>query len=166
LSVNVGMPRDIEWEGRTVRTAVWKDPVEGRRMVRRLNVDGDRQGDLQGHGGPNRAGFVYQIASYRDWQQFRGRDDFVHGQFGENFTPEGLADDEVCIGDPLPDRLGAVRGQRAAGHVLPGRDQDGRAADALCWLRSAAQASISGFSRKAKWGRATGSGWSSVALRR
>jgi ferredoxin-NADP reductase/MOSC domain-containing protein YiiM len=99
LSVNVGLPRDIEWEGRTVRTAVWKDPVDGRRMVRRLNVDGDRQGDLLGHGGVNRAVFVYQIESYRYWQEVLGRDGFSYGQFGENFTVEGLADDEVCIGD-------------------------------------------------------------------
>src|SRR4051812_16338447 len=68
-------------------------------MVRHLNVDGDGQGDRQGHGGVNRAVFVYQIESYRYWQQFLGRDDFTYGQFGENFTVEGLADDEVCIGD-------------------------------------------------------------------
>jgi ferredoxin-NADP reductase/MOSC domain-containing protein YiiM/ferredoxin len=99
LSVNVGVPRDVEWEGRIVHTGIWKDPVDGRRMVRRLNVDGDGQGDRQGHGGVNRAVFVYQIESYRYWQQFLGRDDFAYGQFGENFTVEGLADDEVCIGD-------------------------------------------------------------------
>ena len=98
-SLNVGLPRDVEWDGRIVHTAVYKDAVDGRRMVRRLNVDGDGQGDTAGHGGPNRAVFVYQLASYRYWEQFLGRDDFVHGQFGENFTIEGLADDEVCIGD-------------------------------------------------------------------
>ena len=98
LSVNVGVPRDVEWEGRTVHTGIWKGPVDGRRMVRRLNIDDDGQGDLQGHGGVNRAVFVYQIESYRYWQQFLGRDDFTYGQFGENFTVEGLADDEVCIG--------------------------------------------------------------------
>ena len=99
LSINVGMPSEIEWDGRTVRTAIWKEPVEGPRMVRRLNVDGDGQGDLQGHGGVNRAVFVYQIESYRYWQEFLERDDFAFGQFGENFTVEGLADDEVCVGD-------------------------------------------------------------------
>jgi len=99
LAVNVGMPRDVQWEGRTVHTAIWKEPVDGRRFVRRLNVDGDGQGDLAGHGGPNRAVFVYQIESYRYWQQVLGRDDFAYGQFGENFTVEGLADDEVCVGD-------------------------------------------------------------------
>jgi ferredoxin-NADP reductase/MOSC domain-containing protein YiiM len=99
LSMNVGVPRDVDWEGRIVRTAIWKDPVDDRRTVRRLNIDGDAQGDLQGHGGVNRAVFVYQVESYRYWEQFLGRDDFVYGQFGENFTVEGLADDAVCIGD-------------------------------------------------------------------
>jgi ferredoxin-NADP reductase/MOSC domain-containing protein YiiM/ferredoxin len=99
LSVNVGMPRDVEWEGRIVHTGIWKDAVDGRRMVRRLNVDGDGQGDLQGHGGVNRAVFVYQIESYRFWEDVLGRDDFTYGQFGDNFTVEGLADAEVCIGD-------------------------------------------------------------------
>jgi ferredoxin-NADP reductase/MOSC domain-containing protein YiiM/ferredoxin len=106
LSVNVGMPREVEWEGRTVRTGIWKDSVAGRRMVRRLNVDGDGQGDLLGHGGVNRAVFVYQIESHRYWQEFLGRDDFSYGQFGENLTVQGLADDEVCIGDRY--RIGAA----------------------------------------------------------
>jgi MOSC domain-containing protein YiiM len=79
VSVNVGMPRDVEWEGRIVHPGIWKDPVDGRRMVRRLNVDGDGQGDLQGHGGVNRAVFVYQIESYVYWQQFLGRDDSATG---------------------------------------------------------------------------------------
>ena len=99
LSVNVGLPQDVAWHGRTVHTAVWKRPVEGPRMVRRLNIDGDGQGDLAGHGGEHRAVFVYQIESYRYWQRQLGRDDFVHGQFGENFTVAGLADDQVRIGD-------------------------------------------------------------------
>ena len=99
LSVNVGLPRDIAWRGKTVHTAIWKEPVQGRRMVRRLNIDGDGQGDLQGHGGEHRAVFVYQIESYRYWQDRLGRSDFTYGQFGENFTVDGLSDDEVCIGD-------------------------------------------------------------------
>ena len=99
LSVNVGLPQDVAWHGRTVHTAVWKRPVEGPRLVRRLNIDGDGQGDLAGHGGEHRAVFVYQIESYRYWQQQLGRDDFSYGQFGENFTVRGLADDQVCIGD-------------------------------------------------------------------
>jgi ferredoxin-NADP reductase/MOSC domain-containing protein YiiM len=99
LSVNVGLPRDISWRGQTVHTAIWKMPVEGPRMVRRLNVDGDGQGDLAGHGGERRAVFVYQMDSYRFWQSQFGRSDFTYGQFGENFTVEGLSDAEVCIGD-------------------------------------------------------------------
>jgi ferredoxin-NADP reductase/MOSC domain-containing protein YiiM/ferredoxin len=99
LSVNVGMPQDVAWQGRTVHTAVWKKPVVGPRMVRRLNIDGDGQGDLAGHGGEQRAVFVYQTESYRYWQDQLGRDDFEYGQFGENFTVQGLADDQVCIGD-------------------------------------------------------------------
>src|ERR1700745_2373601 len=99
LSVNVGLPRDHSWRGRTVRTTIWKDAVQGRRPVRRLNVDGDVQGDLAGHGGEQRAVLVYQIESYRYWQERLNRTDFVHGQFGENFTIEGLPDDAVCIGD-------------------------------------------------------------------
>src|ERR1700747_3221327 len=99
LSVNVGLPRDIEWKGRTVHTGIWKSPVPGRCRVRRLNLEGDGQGDLAGHGGEQRAVFVYQIESYRYWQEQLGRDDFTCGQFGENFTIRGLADDQVCIGD-------------------------------------------------------------------
>src|SRR5215475_9752585 len=99
LSVNVGLPRDIEWKGRTVHTAIWKGAVRGRCRVGRLNLDGDGQGDLAGHGGEHRAVFVYQIESYRYWQEQLNRTDFVHGQFGENFTIEGLRDDAVCIGD-------------------------------------------------------------------
>ena len=99
LSVNVGLPRDVAWQGKTVRTAIWKAPVEGQRAVRQLNIDGDGQGDLAGHGGEHRAVFVYQIDSYRYWQDQLGRNDFTYGQFGENFTVEGLSDAEVCIGD-------------------------------------------------------------------
>ena len=99
LSVNVGLPRDVTWNGKTVRTAVWKFPVTGRRMVRKLDIDGDAQGDLAGHGGEHRAVFVYQMDSYHYWERFLGRTDFTFGQFGENFTVEGLPDDEVSIGD-------------------------------------------------------------------
>jgi MOSC domain-containing protein YiiM len=99
ISVNVGLPRDIAWQGKTDHTAVWKTSVQGRRMVRRLNIDGDGQGDLAGHGGEHRAVFVYQLDSYRYWQNHLGRSDFTFGEFGENFTAEGLSDDEVCIGD-------------------------------------------------------------------
>ena len=99
LSVNVGRPREIAWRGRLVYTSVWKESVEGRRLVRRLNIDGDAQGDLAGHGGEHRAVLVYQIETYRYWERELKRDDFTFGQFGENFTVEGLADSEVSIGD-------------------------------------------------------------------
>src|SRR5580692_1465534 len=99
VSVNVGRPRDVAWRGKMVYTSVWKEPVQGRRLVRRLNVEGDAQGDLAGHGGEHRAVFVYQMDSYRYWQQELKRDDFTLGQFGENFTVEGLADNEVSMGD-------------------------------------------------------------------
>jgi ferredoxin-NADP reductase/MOSC domain-containing protein YiiM len=106
LSVNVGGPRDVEWQGKTVRTAIWKEPVDGPRMVRRINIDGDDQADRLAHGGEHRAVFVYQIGSYRYWERELGRNDFTHGQFGENFTVDGLADDAVCIGDRY--RIGAA----------------------------------------------------------
>ena len=99
LSLNVGGPREVQWQGKTVRTAIWKDPVEGPRMVRHINIDGDDQADRLAHGGEHRAVFVYQIDSYHYWERELGRDDFTYGQFGENFTVEGLPDDEVCIGD-------------------------------------------------------------------
>jgi ferredoxin-NADP reductase/MOSC domain-containing protein YiiM len=99
LSVNVGLPRDIAWKGRTVHTAIWKDAVPARCRVERLNLEGDGQGDLVGHGGEQRAVYVYQIESYRHWQEQLKRTDFVYGQFSENFTVEELPDDAVCIGD-------------------------------------------------------------------
>ena len=99
LSLNVGLPREVTWKGTTVRTAIWKLGVEGRRMVRKLNIDGDAQADLAGHGGEQRAVFVYQMDSYHYWERLLERNDFSFGQFGENFTIEGLADEEVCIGD-------------------------------------------------------------------
>ncbi|MFE8950332.1 MOSC domain-containing protein [Streptomyces sp. NPDC007856] len=99
LSVNVGMPKDVSWQGRTVHTGAWKAPVQGSRMVRRLHIDGDGQGDLAGHGGEIRAVLVYQAQSYQYWRKQLGRDDLTFGIFGENFTVDGLPDDEVCIGD-------------------------------------------------------------------
>jgi len=99
ISLNVGLPREVSWNGKIVRTAIWKMPVESRLMVRKLNIDGDAQADLAGHGGEQRAVFVYQLDSYRYWERILGRNDFSFGQFGENFTVEGLPDEEVCVGD-------------------------------------------------------------------
>ncbi|MGH8821756.1 MAG: MOSC domain-containing protein [Rhodoferax sp.] len=99
LSVNVGTPQDVPWRGKTGHTAVWKHSVAGKRMVHRLNMHGDQQGDLFGHGGEHRAVLVYQIESYRYWERELGRSAFTYGQFGENFTVIGLPDDEVRVGD-------------------------------------------------------------------
>ncbi len=85
LSVNVGLPRDIVWKGRTVHTGIWKNPLRGRCRVGRLNLEGDGQGDLAGHGGEQRAVFVYQVGSYRYWQEQLKRTEFVHGQFGPRY---------------------------------------------------------------------------------
>jgi MOSC domain-containing protein YiiM/ferredoxin-NADP reductase len=101
LAVSVGRPRTVPWRGGQVRTSIWKTPVAGRRWVRKLNVDGDAQADLVGHGGEHRAVFVYQRASYAYWEHHLGRRLPDSGTFGENFTIEGLADDEVCVGDRL-----------------------------------------------------------------
>jgi ferredoxin-NADP reductase/MOSC domain-containing protein YiiM len=99
VSVNLGLPSDAEWQGKIVRTAVWKRSVSARVMARRLNLDGDGQGDLAGHGGEHRAVMVYQLGSYSYWASYLERHDFEYGQFGENLTVDGLPDDEVCIGD-------------------------------------------------------------------
>jgi ferredoxin-NADP reductase/MOSC domain-containing protein YiiM len=99
LSVNVGLPRDVTWNGQKVHTGIWKEPVEGPVMARTLNLDGDGQGDLGGHGGEQRAVMVYQAQSYEHWRDHLQRSDLTWGMFGENFTVDGLADDQVCIGD-------------------------------------------------------------------
>jgi ferredoxin-NADP reductase/MOSC domain-containing protein YiiM len=99
LSVNVGRPKNVAWRGQTVYTGAWKHPVGGPAMVRRLNIDGDGQGDLNGHGGEQRAVLVYQIQSYEHWQRYFGHEDLSYGMFGENLTVDGLPDDEVCVGD-------------------------------------------------------------------
>jgi ferredoxin-NADP reductase/MOSC domain-containing protein YiiM len=106
VSVNVGMPKNVPWQGRTVHTGVWKYPVDSLVLARRLNLDGDGQGDLAGHGGEQRAVLVYQLDSYRHWRQHFGRDDFTYGMFGENLTVDGLTDHQVCIGDRY--RIGAA----------------------------------------------------------
>lgn len=99
VSVNVGMPKGVPWKGRTVYTGAWKYPVDGPRMLRRLNLDGDGQGDTAGHGGEIRAVLVYQLASYRYWARELHREDLAPGMFGENLTVDGLPDDGVFIGD-------------------------------------------------------------------
>ncbi|WP_305787129.1 MOSC domain-containing protein [Symbioplanes lichenis] len=116
-SVNVGLPRDIRWRGRTVHTGIMKSPVGGAATVRRLNIDGDGQGDLGGHGGEQRAVFVYQLNSYAYWEKLLGRTDFSPGQFGENFHDRGPAGRRGTHRRPLPRRHGAVRGVAAAERI-------------------------------------------------
>ncbi|OBG30214.1 MOSC and FAD-binding oxidoreductase domain-containing protein [Mycobacterium sp. 852002-51057_SCH5723018] len=99
VSINVGLPKNVQWRGKTVYTGIWKAPVDGPVMVRRLNIDGDGQGDLAGHGGEQRAVMVYQTESYDFWKHYLRRDDLEPGHFGENFTIAGLSDDAVCVGD-------------------------------------------------------------------
>ncbi len=101
ISVNVGLPREVDWRGRRVRTSIWKIPAEGRVRVTRLNLDGDQQSDLSVHGGAEKAVYVYPSEHYAYW----GRDlpgvDLPWGAFGENFTTEGLLEDGIQIGDRL-----------------------------------------------------------------
>ena len=101
ISVNVGLPREITWHGRTVQTSIWKKPVQGRIHVARLNLDGDRQSDLSVHGGVDKAVYVYPSEHYSFWQSELPGADLSPGAFGENFTSEGLLEDEVQIGDRL-----------------------------------------------------------------
>ena len=99
VSVNVGKPRAVAWKGKSVTTGIWKAPVDGRVMARRLNLDGDEQADKQGHGGEQRAVLVYQLSSYAHWSGYLGRQLEGYGEFGENLTVDGLEDREVCVGD-------------------------------------------------------------------
>ena len=99
LSVNVSLPKDVIHKGKTVRTGIFKEPVEGRVAARTLNLAGDGQADLVGHGGEMRAVLVYSHENYDYWAQELGRTDFALGQFGENFTVEGMLDAAVRIGD-------------------------------------------------------------------
>jgi MOSC domain-containing protein YiiM/ferredoxin-NADP reductase len=104
--VNVGMPEDVAWRRKTIRTAIAKRPVAGRGRLRRLNLDGDGQADLVGHGGEHRAVLLYQRSAYGHWARELGRDDLTPGIFGENLTITGPEDDDVCVGDRL--RVGAA----------------------------------------------------------
>jgi MOSC domain-containing protein YiiM len=106
VSVNVGLPRTITWQGRTVETGIFKAPIRGRVWVRTLNLDGDRQADLSVHGGPDKAIYVYPSEHYHYWRdEFPGME-LPWGMFGENFTTEGLLEEAVNIGDRL--RIGSA----------------------------------------------------------
>jgi MOSC domain-containing protein YiiM len=101
ISVNVGLPREVEWHGRLVRTSIWKSPVEGRVRVRSLNLDGDRQSDLSVHGGEEKAVYAYPSEHYEYWRRELPGTALPWGAFGENFTTEGLLEPEVRIGDRI-----------------------------------------------------------------
>ena len=101
VSVNVGLPREVDWRGRTVRTSIWKTPRPGRVRVERLNLEGDRQSDLSVHGGPDKAVYAYPSEHYGYWRKELPGMDLSWGAFGENFTTAGLLEDEVEIGDHL-----------------------------------------------------------------
>jgi MOSC domain-containing protein YiiM len=99
VSVNVGRPRPVSYRDGTVSTGIYKEPVAGPVWVHRLNLDGDGQADLKVHGGEHKAVYAYPFEHYALWQRELGRNDFAHGQFGENLTVEGLIEDAVYIGD-------------------------------------------------------------------
>jgi MOSC domain-containing protein YiiM len=99
VSVNVGLPREVQWKGKTVRTSIFKAPVAGRVAVRQLNLDGDRQSDLSVHGGADKAVYAYPEEHYAFWRDELRAVDLPWGNFGENLTTRGLLENEVRIGD-------------------------------------------------------------------
>ncbi len=99
LSVNVSLPKEIIHNGKKISTGIFKEPVKGRIKVKTLNLEGDGQADLIGHGGIFRAIYVYSYDNYAYWEKELNRDDFNYGEFGENFTVEGMSDDEIHVGD-------------------------------------------------------------------
>ena len=99
LSVNVSMPKEVPYKEKTITTGIFKEPVEGRIMLRSLNLDGDGQADLKGHGGVHKAVYVFSHEYYVHWKRELERAEFPYGQFGENFTVEGMTDETIYVGD-------------------------------------------------------------------
>ena len=99
VSLNVGRPQEIAWQGRLVRTSIFKKPVKGKRKVSFLHIEGDEQSDLRVHGGVNKAVYAYDLSHYQHWKMVLQRDEWSHGLFGENLTTEGFPDERVNIGD-------------------------------------------------------------------
>jgi MOSC domain-containing protein YiiM len=99
ISVNVGLPREVVWKGKTVSTGIFKEPIEGAAMMRSLNLDGDAQADLTVHGGVEKAVYAYPVEHYAYWRNELPEMDFPYGTFGENLTTEGLLEHQVNIGD-------------------------------------------------------------------
>jgi len=106
ISVNVGRPQDIIAGGKTVRTSIWKNPVQGRVHVSTLNLDGDQQSDLSVHGGVDKAVYLYPSEHYSYWRTQLPEVDLPWGAFGENFTTDGILEDQVKIGDRI--RVGSA----------------------------------------------------------
>ena len=106
ISVNVGLPRDVTWLGKSVRTSIWKSPVEGRIHVAKLNLDGDQQSDLSVHGGLDKAVYAYPAEHYPYWRRELCDVDLPWGAFGENFTTQGLLEGQLLVGDRL--RVGSA----------------------------------------------------------
>jgi MOSC domain-containing protein YiiM len=107
ISVNIGLPREVKWKGKTVRTGIFKQPVKDRVMLRSLNLDGDGQADLTVHGGLEKAVYVYPFEHYDYWQSELPDTELTLGNFGENFTTTGLREEELNIGDRF--RIGTVK---------------------------------------------------------
>lgn len=99
VSLNTGLPREVQWHGTSVTTGIFKQPVPGRIALRTLNLDGDRQADLSVHGGPHKAVYCYPLAHYDYWKKELPNRDLPFGLFGENFTLDGPLDDAVYLGD-------------------------------------------------------------------
>ena len=99
VSLNVGLPREVTWNGQTTLTGIFKDPVDGPVMMRRLNLDGDRQADLSVHGGPTKAVYAYPVEHYSYWKEQLPEQELLFGAFGENLTTKGMDEDSICIGD-------------------------------------------------------------------
>ena len=109
LSVNVSQPKAVSDGAKIITTGIFKQPVEARVQLRTLNLDGDGQADLKNHGGPHRAAYAYSIENYDFWKRELGRNDFSYGQFGENFTVEGMLEETVHLGDIF--QIGGARVQ-------------------------------------------------------
>ena len=106
VSVNVGLPQEVVWHGRVVRTSIWKSPVEAPVHVSSLNLEGDKQSDLSVHGGPEKAVYAYPHEHYEYWRRELQTADLAWGTFGENFTTEGLLESDIRIGDRI--RIGSA----------------------------------------------------------
>jgi len=109
VSVNVGLPREVAWQGKHVRTGIWKNPVAGPVRVGKLNLEGDGQGDLEAHGGLAKAVYAYPSEHYELWRAELDMPDLGWGGFGENLTTAGLSEATVRIGDRL--RIGTAEFQ-------------------------------------------------------